>query len=209
MLVARLSTVAFGVISILIALLIQHMGGIVNVVISLAALTGVPLYLPVIWTLFSRRQTGSTVLATTIITLMMNAVFKLAVPVLTGFTFSRTGEMVFGCALPIIMLAAFEIYFVVTDKISNRYADYTAWEQANNAKRNALTSHRQAEAKSDNTYSKRIIGLGIFFIGLAIALLGLLSEGHTMLVIGTGTSFMLIGAALAWSIKNDENKNLQ
>ena len=54
MLVARLSTVAFGIISILIALLIQHMGGVVNVVISLAALTGVPLYLPVIWTLFSR-----------------------------------------------------------------------------------------------------------------------------------------------------------
>ena len=210
MLVARLSTVAFGVISILIALLIQHMGGVVNVVISLAALTGVPLYLPVIWTLFSRRQTGSTILATTITTLVVNALFKFAVPALTGFTFSRTGEMVFGCALPIVMLAAFEIYFVLTGKISNRYAEYAAWEQANNTQRNALTTQAQAEAKNENTYSKRIIGLGIFFIGLAIALLGLLSEGHTMLVTGTGACFMLIGAALTWSIKrNNEKKNLQ
>jgi hypothetical protein len=186
------------------------MGGVVNVVISLAALTGVPLYLPVIWTLFSRRQTGTTILATTITTLVVNVLFKFAVPVLTGFTFSLTGEMVFGCALPIIMLAAFEIYFVLTGKTSNRYAEYAAWEQANNAKRNDLTAQAQAEAKSENTYSKRIIGLGIFFIGLAIALLGLLSEGHTMLVTGTGTCFMLIGAALTWSIKrNNEKKNLQ
>ena len=118
--------------------------------------------------------------------------------------------MVFGCALPIIMLAAFEVYFVLTGKTSNRYAEYAAWEQANNAKRNALTAQAQAEAKSENTYSKRIIGLGIFFIGLAIALLGLLSEGHTMLVTGTGACFMLIGVALTWSIKrNNEKKNLQ
>ena len=59
-------------------------------------------------------------MATTITTLVVNALFKFAVPALTGFTFSRTGEMVFGCALPIIMLAAFEIYFVLTGKTSNR-----------------------------------------------------------------------------------------
>ena len=99
------------------------------------------------------------------------------------------------------MLGAFEIYFVLTGKTCNRYAEYAAWEQANTTQRNAQTAQAQAEAKGENTYSKRIIGLGIFFIGLAIALLGLLSEGHTMLVTGTGACFMLIGAALTWSIK--------
>lgn len=50
--VARISTVLFGLMAIGVALLIPKMGGIVNVVISVAALTGVPLYLPIIWSLF-------------------------------------------------------------------------------------------------------------------------------------------------------------
>ena len=45
--VARISTLAFGVLAVVVALLVKSMGGIVNVVISVAALTGVPVYLPV------------------------------------------------------------------------------------------------------------------------------------------------------------------
>ena len=47
--VARISTIIFGLLAIIVALLIPLMGGIVNVVISVAALTGVPLY-PVSYT---------------------------------------------------------------------------------------------------------------------------------------------------------------
>ena len=50
-----LSHVSFGALAIAVALLIPNMGGIVNVVISVAALTGVPLYLPLIWSLFSKN----------------------------------------------------------------------------------------------------------------------------------------------------------
>ena len=205
-LVARLSTVAFGVVSMLIALLIQHMGGVVNVVISLAALTGVPLYLPVIWTLFSHRQTGATVLATTIVSLAVNALLKFVAPALTGFAFSRTGEMVFGCALPILMLASFEFYFKLAGKSSRRYAAYTAWEEANNARRGSLAARTSPEVESENAYSKRIIGLGIFFIGLSVAALGLLSADHGSLVAGTGGCFMLIGAALSWTARTTMKK---
>ncbi|MFI3248729.1 MAG: sodium:solute symporter family protein [Rikenellaceae bacterium] len=55
--IARYSTLGFGLLAIVVASLIPFMGGIVNVVISVAALTGVPIYLPIIWTLFSKRQT--------------------------------------------------------------------------------------------------------------------------------------------------------
>ena len=60
------------------------MGGIVNVVISVAALTGVPLYLPIIWTLFSKRQTEYSVITTTLVSLGANAFFKFITP-LWGF----------------------------------------------------------------------------------------------------------------------------
>lgn len=60
--IARWSTIGFGVLAIVVALLIPLMGGIVNVVISVAALTGVPLYLPLIWSLFSRNLNGRVIL---------------------------------------------------------------------------------------------------------------------------------------------------
>ena len=61
--VARISTLGFGVLAIAVALLIPNMGGIVNVVISVAALTGVPLYLPLIWSLFSKNLNGRAISA--------------------------------------------------------------------------------------------------------------------------------------------------
>lgn len=75
--IARISTVGFGFLTIVIALFIPLMGGIVNVVISVAALTGVPVYLPVIWTLFSKRQTGRSIVVTTLFSLFVNVFLNL------------------------------------------------------------------------------------------------------------------------------------
>nr|MDE7473972.1 Na+:solute symporter [Muribaculaceae bacterium] len=85
--VARISTLAFGVLALIVALLVKSMGGIVNVVISVAALTGVPIYLPVIWSLFSRRQTARTILGVTLVSLAVNLIFKFLTP-LAGLTLS-------------------------------------------------------------------------------------------------------------------------
>lgn len=75
--VARISTIGIGILTVIIALLIPLMGGIVNVVISVAALTGVPLYLPIIWSLFSKRQDKTSVLTTTIFSLAVNVFLNL------------------------------------------------------------------------------------------------------------------------------------
>src|SRR3546814_8541441 len=58
MFVARASTIVFGCLAIIVALMVESMGGIVEVVLSVGALTGAPIYLPPIWAIFSRRQTG-------------------------------------------------------------------------------------------------------------------------------------------------------
>ncbi|MDD4922321.1 MAG: Na+:solute symporter, partial [Bacteroidales bacterium] len=59
--VAKISTLCLGLLAVMVALMVPSMGGIVNVVISVAALTGVPLYLPVIWSLFSKYQTQKSI----------------------------------------------------------------------------------------------------------------------------------------------------
>ncbi|WP_276894873.1 sodium:solute symporter family protein [Hallella bergensis] len=193
MLVARLSTILFGVISILIALLIPSMGGVVNVVISLAALTGVPLYLPIIWTLFSKRQTGFSVLTATILSLALNGIFKFLTPVAYGFSLNRTEEMVLGVLLPAMILLAFEIYYVLKGRTSERYQAYMAWEHANRLQAACLTSDEEKAVKRENSYSQRIVGYGMAIIGVAIAVLGLMAPAYKLFVASTGGLFALCG----------------
>lgn len=196
MLVARLSTIAFGIISILIALLIPRMGGVVNVVISLAALTGVPLYLPIIWTLFSKRQTGTSVLTATIVSLLVNGLFKFVTPSLFGFSFDRTEEMVFGVAFPVLLMIGFEIYYKITKQISTFLESYKIWENENHAKREQITPEELLEVKKENKYSQKVIGFGVAFIGLAIFILGLLAPVYKIFVAATGFGFIVLGLLL-------------
>lgn len=196
MLVARLSTIAFGIISILIALLIPRMGGVVNVVISLAALTGVPLYLPIIWTLFSKRQTGTSVLTATIVSLLVNGLFKFVTPSLFGFSFDRTEEMVFGVAFPVFLMIGFEIYYKITNQTSIFLESYKIWENENHAKREQITPEELLEVKKENKYSQKVIGFGVAFIGLAIFILGLLAPVYKIFVAATGFGFIVLGLLL-------------
>ncbi len=203
MLVARFSTILFGVLSILIALMIPKMGGVVNVVVSLAALTGVPLYLPVIWTLFSKRQTAFSVLSTTLFSLAVNGIFKFITP-LFGFALDRTQEMVLGVSLPILCMILFEIWYYAKKQVSSKIETYEVWENENVAKREQVSEEALQLTRDENKYSMRIIGYGVSFIGLTIAVLGLLTPSHKVLVAGTGLFFILIGIIL---VKSGSNKS--
>lgn len=193
MLVARFSTVAFGVAGIFLALMIPRMGGVVNVVISLAALTGVPLYLPIIWTLFSKRQTSFSVLTATILSLLVNGYFKFITPMLFDFSLNRTDEMVLGVAFPILCMIILEVYFILKQHTSDRYDSYKMWEDENRENRSHISEQEIQEAKRENRYSLRIIGYGVAFIGLAIFVLGMLAPSYKVFVASTGAGFVLLG----------------
>lgn len=171
MLTARLSTAGFGIIAIIIALLIPLMGGIVNVVISVGALTGVPMYMPIIWTLFSKRQTNVTVLTTTILSLFINLFFKVVSPVIFDFSLSRSIEMAVGVSVPIILLTIFEIYF----KFKNKFDPMAACCEALVIQRKQETEQLNYvdTGKVDYSFAIRILGIGIGVTGVIIALLGI------------------------------------
>lgn len=76
MYVAKLSTILFGVGTIIVALLVPAAGGIVNVVLSVGAVTGCSLYGPIVWAIFSKRHTGKSILWISIISLLINTVLK-------------------------------------------------------------------------------------------------------------------------------------
>ncbi len=201
--VARIATVAFGVMAIVVALLIPGMGGIVNVVISVAALTGVPLYLPIIWTLFSKRQTGFSVLTTTLSSLAVNMLFKFVTPAL-GFSLDRTGEMVLGVTFPVLVLLLFEISYALKGRCADRYAAYEAWEREKARER--CEESGADTSSSDNAFSRRVIGLGIAVSGLIIVVLGIAASSGRVLIAAVGAQLVLLGAGIRrnfqWKHKN-------
>lgn len=183
--VARYSTIGFGLLAIVVALLIPLMGGIVNVVISLGALTGVPLYLPIIWTLFSKRQNATSVLSATLISLAVNAIFKFITPALFGFRLDRATEMLVGVLVPITLMTIFEIYYLAKNKHNAKYDEYKLWRAAreNEVKAELEDVILTGENKSDNKQSYKIIGIGIGITGIAIFILGYLASGFSQAVV--------------------------
>lgn len=69
-----------------------------------------PLYLPLIWSLFSKNLNGRAILSTTVTSLTVNAVLKFITPAVVGFSLSRAEEMLVGVLFPALLLAGYEIY---------------------------------------------------------------------------------------------------
>lgn len=190
---ARLSTLGFGVLAVVVALLVKSMGGIVNVVISVAALTGVPLYLPVIWSLFSKRQNAATVLGVTIISLAVNLVFKFVTP-LFGISLSRASEMGVGAFVPVILLAAIEVYLACRGYKDPRYKSYQHTEE-----KEKIADEKSIEANKDaNAFTRKILGISITSAGLLITVLGIISGSYVYIPVTVGILITLIGGYILY-----------
>lgn len=197
--IARFSTIGFGIFAIIIALLIPLMGGIVNVVISLAALTGVPLYLPIIWTLFSKRQTAFSVKTATLVSLGLNAFFKFVTPYVFDFSFTRAEEMATGVLFPVIILLLWEVY--------------ASWKKIEDPKYQTCKiiekqQEMQAPIKeiSDNTQSLMVLGYGITASGTLIMALGLLNENGRLLVCTLAAILIGIGGFCIYKAKHTRKR---
>lgn len=182
--VARISTVFFGVLAIVIAMMVRSMGGIVNVVISVAALTGVPLYLPVIWSMFSRRQTGKTLLSVTLLSLAINLFFKFVSPAVLGLTLSRAQEMMLGALSPIVLLTLIEIILIIR-----------GYErESKTAERSEILEEPQDMPDSNlNKYTNKVLGISVSVAGGAVVLLGSVAPSDKLIPIFVGLLVCVIG----------------
>ncbi|TXE13903.1 Na+:solute symporter [Seonamhaeicola algicola] len=186
--VGRIATVVLGVLTIIIALLVPYFGGIVEVVMSLAALTGGAMFLPPLWALFSKYQTGKTVLAVTVISLTINAFFKFFAPSLIGVTLGRAMEMVVGMGIPIVLLAILEVYLIQTKSSTTQYTNYLAVKNSKEA-----VANNEEEDTSSNKKGIKVIGIGVAATGLLITILAFLAQSNKTLIWGMGTFIMLLG----------------
>ncbi len=182
--VGRTATVILGLLTIVVALLVPLMGGIVEVVMSIAALTGAAMFLPPLWALFSKRSTGKTTVLVTVISLLINAFFKFLAPSILGISLDRTTEMSMGVGIPMVLLIIIELinYFKgfvapVTDKITSD-----------------SSSDEESESSGEgNKRGGRVIGLGISGIGLLISILTFFADAEKITIAIIGSIVLLLG----------------
>lgn len=189
--IAKLASIFFGLVTISIAMMVPFMGGAKEVVLSVAALTGAPMYLPLIWSLFSEKQTGKTVLATTIISLAITLSFKFVIPILIDFSLSRAGEMILGVAVPAVFVVISEIWLRFTKADGAEYVKFQQSVEKKIVIENASDSAE--ESSGENKQGLRMIAIGILATGLIIGVLGIMAPSGKIYVLGMAFLLLMIG----------------
>ncbi|MDF2192705.1 sodium:solute symporter family protein [Paraflavitalea sp. CAU 1676] len=189
--VARISSWLFGLGMIGIALIVPYIGGIVEFTLSIGAITGGPLLAPPIWALFSKRLTGKATLSITLISLGVNLVFKMILPLTIGFKLSRGAEMVLGVGLPFLMLAAWEWYMRSSNKVSPEYHAYLESKAQRKANAQQVNEEEVLEIKKQNRFGLRVIAFALAFIAVLLFALSLLTTAGSGLVAGIAALILL------------------
>lgn len=195
--VARLSSWGFGLGMIGIALMVPAAGGIVEVVLSISAISGGPLLAPPLWALFSKRLNGKTTFWITLIGLSVNLFFKILSPMLLDFKLSRALETIIGIGLPLLLLLAYELYARSKNLIAEEYLQYTDTKAQRIADALEANPAEALEIKKQNRYGMQVIAGALVFVALILLILSFLTSSGG-LVTRVISLAILLGALIPW-----------
>ncbi|HJT72545.1 MAG TPA: sodium:solute symporter family protein [Chitinophaga sp.] len=187
--VARLSGLLLGSAMIGIALLVPAAGGMIEVVLSIAAITGGPSLLPSIWALFSRKLEGKTAYIISGISLGVNLLFKFIIPLISTLKLTRSQEMLLGVGLPFIMLLVYEFIIAARKGPSEDYLRYQVFRK----QQQELQVHEEeaVAVRSQNLFGLRVIAFALAFTGLLLYILCILAATGKTLVALIATAVLL------------------
>lgn len=205
--VARLSTVGFGLLTMVVALSVDHMGGILDVIWGVAAITGGAMYIPMLWALFSKVHTGESVLGTTVFCLGVNALFKWG-----GLVQLSEGQtQAVGSMLPLALMAAYEVHARRKVGAARQYLKYENERREREAKERIErdAGHHEDSTRVQNARGARVIGIGIAAVGILMILLALIAENGGGLVAAVGSIIAVLGAGLIGNGMRSNNDRMQ
>lgn len=192
--VARISTVLFGLVALGSAMMVGYFGGIVEMVLSIAAIFGGSIFLPPLWSLFSKFQTGFSVVVATLATISVNFLANFLMPRISDFSLDRTTQMALGVLLPISVLTAFEIYYRLRRREAPSYANFLDMQAKRQLARQVLI-RQSREQKSVQTANK-IIAVSIIGVAILVLILGALSTNGRVTVVAVGSIILIFGLSL-------------
>lgn len=189
--VARTSSWCFGFGMIAIALVVPYIGGIVEFTLSVGAITGGPLLAPPIWALFSKRITGKVTILVTMISLAVNLVFKIVLPLVFDYKLSRGSEMLLGVLLPFVLLVIYEIYAASKGLISKEYLSLQERKAVRKATVIQVDEAELAETRKQNKFGLQVISFSLAFIALLLFVLCAFTTKATGMVAVIATIILL------------------
>ncbi len=198
--VARGSSWFFGLGMIVIALLVPAAGGIVEVVLSISAISGGPLLAPPLWALFSKRLNSRVTLWITGIGLTVNLFFKVLSPWLLDYKLSRAAETVIGVGLPLLLLLAYELWAAQRKEVAREYLRYRMDREQKQAEAQARQTEDVEEAqaiKAQNRFGLRVIAGSLVFTALMLFGLSFLTTQGAGITAGIAVA-VLIAALIPW-----------
>lgn len=193
---ARIATLAFGLGTILVACLVPLAGGIVEVVLSIGAVTGGALYAPAIWGLFSPYHTGKSILGITLASLFVNVGFKFG---LFGIMLDRSSEMLLGVLMPVGLLAVFELYMRMSKKAVT----------PSKVKESVDFAEDTTSGVEQNAYGVKVIAYALIATSVMFIVLGLLTENlASWMILMFGGMILLLGGGLLKKKKIEKNTKI-
>ena len=182
-LMARLFTLLFGTATVGIAMLVPLVGGIVDFVLKIASIAGGALFAPIIWSLFSKRQTTFSTVTSTVIALIVNLWFEMLMPIFIHVKLSRTMETVLGQAIPLLVLAGFEMYYRSKGMIN---INANAFDKTEETERIVLSKEHHQAAEEQNIFGIQVIGISMAIVSLGIVIIGSMAKlyGNVVIVVG-------------------------
>lgn len=192
--VARLSSWGLGILMIIIALIVPVMGGMVEVVLTVAAITAGPLLAPPLWSLFSKRLTGYVTIRITIITLLINLFFKMILPAINGFKLDRGMEMVVGMGVPILLLLINELIQLNKKFEAEDYIKYLQIKKERVDAKNLIQADLEEilQVKRQNHFGLKIIAFSLLVTALTLFVLSTLTPSGQQITFITGAGILVV-----------------
>jgi Na+/proline symporter len=176
--IARLSSWTIGLGMIAIALMVPYIGGLVNVTISVGAITGGPILAPPLWALFSKRLGGKPTLIITFISLGINLIFKILLPFLVDFKLSRAEEMLVGVGVPLVLLIANEIWAYYNNYVSPQYREFQVLKDSRQAQQANLSREEINESLKQNKFGLKITAFALAFTSFLLLILAFITKDN-------------------------------
>ncbi|MEJ5961435.1 sodium:solute symporter family protein [Pedobacter immunditicola] len=177
---ARIFTVFFGILTIIIAMLVPLVGGIVEMVLSTASIAGGALFAPIIWSLYSKRQSATSVVLASLAGLIISLFFKIAAPALLDIRLTRVWETALGVCIPLFVLLLAEIFN--KQQVANvvQESQTSGIEEKPNVTK---ASHHQSQKQ--NIFGIKVIAISIGIVGVGVFSLGFTAnQGVVAMIVG-------------------------
>ncbi|UHG91909.1 sodium:solute symporter family protein [Spirosoma oryzicola] len=200
--VARGSSWVFGLGMIGIALLVPAAGGIVEVVLSISAISGGPLLAPPLWALFSKRLTSRATLWITGIGLVVNLFFKVLSPWLLDFKLTRAWETAIGMGIPLLLLLGYELWARSRNLVADEYYRYRVarqqkMDEAQTANAQTELAAEAVEVRKQNRFGLQVIAGSLVFTAFMLFSLSLLTSTGAGITAGIA-GVVLVAALIPW-----------